>query len=123
MIALSSKERFEYVLNRDRESDSPTIWILKPLTIAETEECENLLSSAGAGIRIGTFKKKVVKLGLVGWENLKYDTGEAVELKLDKQGKVHDEILALIPPDDRSELHTAIWEQIRVSEDDEKNSS
>lgn len=126
MIALSKRERFDYVLEADRGKEKPPVFELQPLSMADVSEIEDIVGtsrSAGeGGYPIGTVNRKVLKAGLVGWRNVK-DAGNGAELAFKKgvDGKVSDDLLVLFTTKERTELASQLWGAAHISGDDAKN--
>lgn len=72
---------FEYVCDEEVDPKDITIFNVRPLTILQYTICRNVLmgNGEGSGTNLGTFSLEVVKFGLVGWKNFKYeDNGEDI---------------------------------------------
>jgi len=123
MIAISPKEVREYILESERDSKSPTVFKLRSLSIREAVEIEDIIGKSlnASGYPVGTFNYKVLKYGLVGWENLKDEKGKDVPFILDATGKVSDDSLGVLPTEVRTELANAVWQGSNVSEEEAKN--
>jgi len=124
MIHVSTREVFEYTLERDRETDKPSIFRLKPLTPLEVKRIGDLMGNRNSeyGFPVGSFVYENLKCGLVGWDNVEDKAGKPVKFAKEKDGRVKDAIIAMLGSDDQSELAFAIWGAAKLTEEDEKNS-
>jgi hypothetical protein len=124
MIAVSRREVFDYVLEEDREllPEQQTLFKLRPLTLKQSIPIEDELGkhAASGGLPMGTFNYKVLKAGLVGWENLVDDNGQPLVFSTGKDG-VEDELLERFTTAQRTELANAIWQRAKPTDDDAKN--
>ncbi|NIS28323.1 hypothetical protein GWN75_31985 [candidate division KSB1 bacterium] len=125
MIALSSLEEYEYILKEDRESEDPTVFILRPLSKRDAIEVEDLLGQyAGReGFPTGTFIYKCVKKGWKGARNLRDKKGKKVEFETGDDGCVADDLIFRLNSNRRSELANQVWEDANLTDNEVKNLS
>jgi len=123
MIAISPKEVREYILENERGSESPTIFKLRPLSLRETIEIEDLIGNSleASGYPVGTFNYRVIRYGLCGWSNLKDQEGQEVPFITDPNGRVSDKSLERLPTAVRTELANAIWTMSNIDSREAKN--
>ena len=126
MIALSKRQGFDYTLKEHLEMESPPVFELQPLSMADVADVEDIVATsrtdAGSGYPIGTVNRKILRAGLIGWRNLK-DVGDGSELVFTKgvDGKVSDDLLVLFTTAERTELAEQLWGVAQISGDDAKN--
>jgi hypothetical protein len=117
-IIRSIKKPFRYTLEKERGTESPGVFVLKPMSV----EVERYLT----GIRLQGRKacdSDIVKAALISWENIPVDeNGTLAKIKRDLAGLVEDETLNLLALDERAELAAAVLDGGALSEADEKNS-
>lgn len=110
----------DYIL-KDQEKDSQEdqiIWKVKYLSVSDSAKITDMIYSArGFGkkreevLKAGTQQLQILRLGLVGWENFKYDDGKEVEWEpvptggnLQQIARIMDRNLDKVPPEVRDEL-------------------
>jgi len=123
MIALSPRETWEYVLQEERGTETPTRFVLRPLTLRERNEAEDILGASMAvkGYAYGSFNTKVLRAGLAGWHDLKDGNGAEVRYGVDRDGKVREDLLERLPSAVCMELANEIMTRSTVSSADRKN--
>lgn len=130
-IAIDPKKTWDYILKAERESESPTVFHLATLTVAEEAALQDKLvavKDGAAQVASGTHTLEVLRIGLVGWSGFRFCDGTEAPFKTDPGRKVRgramvsDESLDLLAPADRKELAEAIVERNTIGEADRKNS-
>lgn len=123
MIALSAREEWDYVLTEDRGTAAPTRFRLRPLTLRERNEVEDLIgeSIGTRGYRYGTVNTKVLRAGLAGWDGLTDAAGAEVRYAADRDGRVREELLERLPSAACMELANEILMRSTVTAADRKN--
>lgn len=119
-IAIDPTKPFKYVLPRERGKPGATTWLLRCLTAGEDAAIQDEMIDPETGkirIRPGTGALNVLRVGLVGAEDLVDDAGNAVAFR------AGDVFIDRIAPEDRRTLANAITDRSRLTEDDRKNSS
>lgn len=80
IVAMTGIVDDDYICRKDQDSESPTIWKLRPLNGFKYMEVMTELVRTDEGFKItGKGLGLAVKHGLVGWENFKDQNGK--ELK------------------------------------------
>lgn len=125
MIALSKRQRFDYTLKEHRGMESPPVFEMQPLSMADVAEIEDIVAtsrSGDGGYPIGTVNRKVLRAGLVGWRNVQ-DAGDGSEIAFAKgvDGKITDDLLVIFTTKERTELAEQLWGTAHISGDDSKN--
>jgi len=122
----------EYVAKVERGDPEPIIWILRPLTSKESADIQNsLFHSKGFGKQrqeqflTGTQVVLVLRKGLVGWSNFKYEDGSDVvwedpnvEKTEEGRDRIMDRNLDCIPAGIRQELSDEIRGEAELGEDE-----
>ena len=129
VFAITPGETREYVLQRERESESPTIWILRNLTRRERAKIEDSIGAMDKNeqfcAKVGSSNLLTLRFGLAGWKNFCFQDGSEAQFKTKPgpfgRGIPTNETLDLIPYSIVSELVEAINSESTVSEEDEKN--
>lgn len=123
MIALSQKEQIEYILEEDRGHESPTVFLLRPLSVREVVEIEDLVATRdeSKGMPAGTFAYKVLRASLSGWRNLKDKTGVEIKYERAYDGKVKEDLLLRFTTAQRFELANAVWGLANITDEEAKN--
>lgn len=122
MIVVSTREEFDYVMEADRDlpKEQQTVFRLRPLSLRESNEIEDLIGlGGGEGFPAGTVHTKTIKYGLVNWCNLKDQDGVSVGFEK-KDGLIKDKMLSMFTTAQRTELFNAIWEGATVTPGDSK---
>lgn len=135
MIVVNPGQTRRYVLKEERELpvDKQSVFLLRPLTLAESSKLEDMAVGIGAGnnvtVNSGSVRIQALRFGLAGWENVVDASGNAVEFRstTKKERGVEivqpdDSIIAMIPPKARLELAEEITNGGSIDEDDAKNS-
>ena len=122
-IAIDPTVPFSYVLLCDRElpAEEQTVWTLRGLSHKERTGVENDLarqeSDGALSFRVGSQRTRILKAGILGFENLRFADGR--EVPFEKQGQeIHDRTLDVIPDAYLTELANAITEHGRLTEKD-----
>jgi len=103
------KSVFPYVCKSDMGNTDFTTFAIRPLTILQYRECSETSYAKGSN-QIGSMSLAVLKYGLIGWENFKFDDAEEpIEFSYKN--------FSAIPSDEQLELYGAILE---VTEPDEE---
>jgi len=113
MARLDPKNIYPYVCEEEKGDKNSTTFFLKGLTVAEYRECEELLSE---GSMFGEYGLRVVKYGLVGWDNFVYEDGEVIPFDFNNIGsipyifqiEISNEIVEL------SELNNELFEELEL---------
>jgi hypothetical protein len=109
ILRLDPNHVFDYISNSEEDSDNPTIFKIKPLTIREFNICRQPLLGDGFDDKknsYAVYHLEVLKFGLIGWENFYWDdTDEVIPFAV---GNIN-----AIIPDVRDELTDAI---LKISE-------
>lgn len=123
MIALSAREEWEYVLEEDRGGEAPTTFRLRPLTLRDRNEVEDLIGASfnTKGYPYGTINTKILRGGLAGWSALRDATGAEVRYAIDHDGKVREELLERLPALVCAELANEILTRSTMTGGDRKN--
>jgi len=120
IFALRPGQVQDYIL-KDQEKDPPesqTIFKIKYLNVSESAQVSDMIYSAkGFGkkreelLRTGTQQLHVLRKGLIGWENFKYEDGTVCEwedvptgVSIGKFNTIMDRNLDKLPPEVRDEL-------------------
>jgi hypothetical protein len=94
------KSVFPYVCKSDKGNTDFTTFLLKPLTILQYRECSETSYSNGIN-KIGSMAIAVLKHGLIGWDNFKFDGDqEPIEFSYEN--------ISAIPSDEQLELYGQI---------------
>jgi hypothetical protein len=123
MIAMSTRETWDYELQEERGAEGATRFQLRPLSLRDRNEVEDLIgASVGTkGYPYGTVNTKVLRGGLVGWSALKDDKGVDVRFAVDREGKVREELLERLPSAACMEIATEILSHSTMTASDRKN--
>lgn len=124
MIVISNTQK-EYILESERNlsSTEQTIFQIKPLSAKQysiVSDIMRITSNENGKTDIqnsGKYTYETLKCGLVGWSNMKNESGN--EIQFNK--KDLDSNLDLLPIAIRYELSTAILELSMLKEDERKN--
>jgi hypothetical protein len=137
-IAVDVNKTIRHVPTCDRSlaPEKQTTFLLGLLSSAEQAVLEAtlrlfLVDAVGAAkaveVRRESFKLRVLKKALRGWENFRDAAGNQVEFKSLQAGGANgrrmatDEMVDLIPGSIRTELVDVVTEAAQLSEDDQKN--
>lgn len=123
MIALSTREEWSYTLAEERGVEGATTFRLRPLSLRERNEVEDLIgaSANSRGYPYGTVNTKVLRGGLAGWDGLRDAAGAEVRYAVDRDGKVREDLLERLPSAVCMELATEILTRTTMSAADRKN--
>lgn len=124
----------EYIAKMERGELDPVVWLIRPLTSKESADIQNgLFHSKGFGKQrqeqflTGTQVIMVLRKGLVGWKNFKYEDGTDVvweDPKVEKteegRDRIMDRNLDCIPTAIRQELSDEIRGEAELGEDVEQ---
>lgn len=123
MIALSAREEWTYVLVEDRGTEAPTTFTLRPLTLRDRNEVEDMIgASIGTrGYPYGSVNTKVLRGGLAGWSGLRDLAGAEIRYTVDREGKVREELLERLPSAVCMELATEVLTRSTMTIGDRKN--
>ena len=130
IFAVCPDTTFEYVPESDRDSENPTAFSLRTLTIRELTKIEDKVTRVSQNenteevtisVFTGTQSLESLRAGLRGWKNFCDAKGNEIEFVADKKGIPKDETLSLIPADIRQELSSEILSRSRVTESERKN--
>lgn len=134
----ASRKRFEttkpYILEKERDTDNPTIWGLRLLAPEENADFMNQFQlcmekkgrtqqeNLNSERYVATVNKKIIA-GLAYIENIMYEDEHIGELKLDDdEGRDKArKILRVLDEDERTELLTAVGDETTLSEGVKKN--
>ena len=130
-IAIDPTRPWNYVLECDRGTPSPTVWKLKPLTCREHARLQDSMASVNQvdrtiNVSSGTQTLEACRMGIVGVDNY-FDAGGAPVKFMFKFSKelgreiVSYEFLDTLKPEWRDELAKAITERNEITEADSKN--
>ena len=120
MIILDPNQTIKYILKRDRNKpeEEQTIFYLRAMTASQYDQIIDL--GADPKTKPSEVNYKILRFGLLNWENLKNQSGEMIEAK--KEGNfIKKESLDLLPFSVRQELIEQIMELAQLSEEAEKN--
>lgn len=123
MIALSVREEWDYVLEEDRGAEAPTVFRLRPLTLLQRIEVEDLIGGSlrGRGYPSGTVNAKVLRAGLAGWKDLRDGNGSEVRFVAERGGQIRDDLLERLPSPVCMELASEILTHSTLTSEDRKN--
>jgi hypothetical protein len=130
LFAVSANQVFEYVCERERDVENPTVFVLRSLTARELGGIEDKVTQLNQGkdgenvtvsIFTGTQSLMALRAGLRGWKNFMVDADTPAQFQTNKAGVPTDETLDLIPAEVRQELANEILAKTRIKEDDAKN--
>lgn len=122
MIAVSTREEWDYVLLEERSSENPTVFRLRPLSLRDRNAAYDLSGRfSEQNVPYGTWATTVVRGGLAGWKNLGDGKGGEVRFAVDRGGKVREELLEVLPMPVCLELASEIITHSQITEDDRKN--
>jgi len=118
-VSKKLQKEYRYIPIIERDSEKPTIFIIRVLSKKEKAELEdNLVSinqvNQSMKIANSSFIIGAVKKGLVRVENLLDEDGKSIEVKRDSNGEISDEFLDLLPDEIINELGNVI---IAISKD------
>lgn len=130
LFAVSANQTFEYVIEREKDVENPTVFVLRSLTAGELAAIEDkvtqLHQTDGEEMTVSIFTGRqsimALRAGLRGWRNFCFENGSEVPFKSDKKGVPVEETLDCIPVEVRQELANEILSKTRVKEDEAKNS-
>ncbi len=124
-IAVDPRERFTYILKRDRAPEIPpeqrTVFYLRPLTVLEQHRLFDDFERVGTmRVRreLGSSMLASLRRGLVGWSRFPDAQGREVPFEANERGEVSDASLARLRLEDRLELADAIENEVAVNEED-----
>jgi hypothetical protein len=127
ITAVDPKASWEYIAKEDRESDDPTIWILRGMTAREVQKIEDQGvsfddKSRKIGVLIGTKGLLYLRRGLMGVQNFRDASGNEIEFKAERvglhAGTASDDFLDLIPVGIRNELIEEIQGKSKIGSDE-----
>jgi hypothetical protein len=123
MIALSSKEEWDFSLAEERGQEGATVFRLRPLSLRDRNEVEDLIgaSMGSKGFAYGSVNTKVLRGGLAGWSGLRDAKGADVRFAIDREGKVRDDLLERLPAAACMEIATEILTHSTMTATDRKN--
>jgi len=124
----------EYVAKCERGEKEFTTWLIRPLTSKEHADIQNsLFHSKGFGKQrqeqflTGTQVVMVLRKGLVGWQNFKYEDGTevvwedpSIEKTEEGRDRIMDRNLDTVPSVIRQELADEIRGESELGEDEEQ---
>jgi hypothetical protein len=126
MIGISTKEEKEYIVEKDRNSKDPTIFVLKPITASEFININSVLiaekaeEKTKAAIDKVQAIKTIVPTVLAGVKKIKNIWSEKEKKAVDIETPTLSDIDSL-PFDILTELYNEIMSLNKVSESEEKN--
>lgn len=126
MIGISTKEEKEYIVEKDRNSKDPTIFVLKPITASEFININSVLiaekaeEKTKAAIDKVQAIKTIVPTVLAGVKKIKNIWSEKEKKAVDIETPTLSDIDSL-PFDILTELYNEIMNLNKVSESEEKN--
>lgn len=130
MIGISTKEEKEYIVEKDRSSKDPTIFVLKPITASEFININSVLiaekaeekaeEKTKATIDKVQAIKTIVPTVLAGVKRIKNIWSEKEKKAVDIENPTISDIDSL-PFDILTELYNEIMSLNKVSESEEKN--
>lgn len=131
MIVIDPNEPIRYVLESERDEDDASVFLLRPMTVKMQARVESLALSTQTG-NAKSFNVEILRMGLLGWENVRDAAGEEIPFEtVSQNGAPHrkqygadapsDATLNRIPYEARAELARAITGLGKTSEDEEKN--
>lgn len=126
MIGISTKEEKEYIVEKDRSSKDPTIFVLKPITASEFININSVLiaEKAEEKTKVAIDKvqaiKTIVPTVLAGVKKIKNIWSEKEKKAVDIETPTLSDIDSL-PFDILTELYNEIMSLNKVSESEEKN--
>lgn len=91
MLAITPRDKWDYIAESDRESETPTVFHLRDLKQRE----RMALFDEGKGFGSKAFE--IVRTALVGVDGLVDAKGKKVQFKKDSNGRVSEEFLERIP--------------------------
>jgi len=126
MIGISIKEEKEYIVEKDRSSKNPTIFVLKPITASEFININSVLiadkveDKAKKEIDKVQAMKTIVPTVLAGVKKIKNIYSEKEKKAVDIENPTISDI-DLLPFDILTEIYNEIMNLNKVSGDEEKN--
>lgn len=126
MIGISIKEEKEYIVEKDRSSKNPTIFVLKPITASEFININSVLiadkveDKAKKEIDKVQAMKTIVPTVLAGVKKIKNIWSEKEKKAVDIENPTISDI-DLLPFDILTEIYNEIMNLNKVSGDEEKN--
>lgn len=124
MIALSPRDTWEFILPEERESDSPTVFGLRSLTLHERNDIADSISvdTASMARPMGTFSYKVCKYSVQYIRNIITAKGEALEYKLHEADKYFgDDVFEMLPLNVMTAIALDVWERSQIGKEELKN--
>jgi len=126
MIGISIKEEKEYIVEKDRSSKNPTIFVLKPITASEFININSVLiadkveDKTKKEIDKVQAMKTIVPTVLAGVKKIKNIYSEKEKKAVDIENPTISDI-DLLPFDILTEIYNEIMNLNKVSGDEEKN--
>jgi len=119
MIRRSNKP-VRFIVKDERDTDNPTVFILRP----DDRKCQEITEALGEKQREGEkvdWSWEYLRAAIVGVENFPDEDGNDTEMETDDNGMPTDAFLESIPMKYRMEIATEFMRTTSLTADDAKN--